>query len=280
MQLYVRALLHKKNILEGVQWCFIIMLTLAILIPIFWVATAAFKTQVDLFQLKLWFSPTLNNFREIFESPYLIHEKLFNSFVISTATVLVTIFFATLSAYSFSRFKLWGGRVLFLLVLSTQFVPAVVIVLPFFVWFRDLNLLDTKWALIVINLTLTMPFAIWMLKSFIDAVPFETEEAAMIDGSTRLQVIKNIVLPMIFPGIITTGIFCFILSWNEFIFALILTSRDSVTLPVGLALFQSEEGVLWHLISAAGILIMIPIFILALIIQKHLVKGMSPGAIK
>jgi multiple sugar transport system permease protein len=270
----------KKNTLEAVQITVILIVIFIILIPIFWIISGAFKNQVDLFQLKFFFKPTLNNFLTIFQSPYYIQNKLLNSTIISVLTVLFTLPLAIFSAYSFSRFSIWGGRKMFLLLLATQFIPAVVIVLPFFVLFRDLGFLDTRIALVVVNFTLTMPFAIWMLKSFIDAIPLEVEEAAMVDGSTRWQVIKNIVFPIAMPGIITTAIFCFILSWNEFIFALILTSRDSVTLPVGLSLFQSEEGVLWHLISASGILIMIPMFIFTLIIQKHLIHGMSLGAIK
>ncbi len=272
--------MSKKQALEIFEKSIIVIVTVIILSPIFWIVSGAFKDQVDLFAIKVFFTPTLDNFKTIFEDPYEIQNKLSNSVTVSVLTVLLTIPLATLSAYSFSRFKLFAGQPLFLLVLATQFVPAVAIVLPFFVLFRDLQLLDTKIALIVINFTLTMPFAIWMLKSFIDAIPLETEEAAMIDGSTRFQVVKNIVLPMALPGIITTSIFCFILSWNEFLFALILTSRDTVTLPVGLALFKGEQGTLWHLVSAAGILIMIPMFILAVIIQKHLVRGVSAGAIK
>jgi len=125
-----------------------------------------------------------------------------------------------------------------------------------------------------------MPFAIWMIKGFIDGIPLDTEEAALVDGSSRLQVIWNVVLPMTMPGLITAGIFCFILAWNEFLFAVILTTNKAVTMPVGLALFHAEEGVLWHLISAAGILIMAPMFVLALIIQKHFVQGMTVGAVR
>ena len=272
--------MNKKQLLEIFELTILTIVTLMILFPIFWIVSGAFKTQVDLYGMKILFTPTLENFQEIFKSPYSIHEKLQNSLVVSFLTIFFTIPLAIFSAYSFSRFELFAKRQLFLFVLSTQFIPAVVVVLPFFILFRDFQILDTKVALIVINFTLTLPFAIWMLKSFIDAIPLETEEAAMIDGSTRFQVVKNIILPMALPGIITTSIFCFILSWNEFLFALILTSKDSVTLPVGLALFESEEGVLWHLISAAGILIMIPMFVLALIIQKHIVKGVSAGAIK
>ena len=163
---------------------------------------------------------------------------------------------------------------------ATQFVPAVVIVLPFFLMFRAMGLLDTRFALILVDIAIVMPFATWMIKGFIDGIPLETEEAALVDGSTRLQVIRNVVIPMAAPGIITAGIFSFIIAWNEFLFALILTRRDALTLPIGLQLFNGEEGVLWHLLAAAGLLIMAPMIVLALSVQKHFVQGMTMGAVR
>ena len=169
---------------------------------------------------------------------------------------------------------------MFVTILATQFVPAVVIVLPFFILFRDLGILDTRLALVLVNLSFIMPFAIWMIKGFMDSIPIETEEAAMVDGSSRIQVIINGVVPMALPGVITAAIFCFILAWNEFLFAVIITTNKAVTLPVGLSMFHAEEGVLWHLISAAGIMIMMPMFLLATLIQKHFVQGMTMGAVR
>jgi multiple sugar transport system permease protein len=250
------------------------------LVPIAWIALAAFKQHVDVYQLKLFFTPTFENFKIVFEEPYKLGDKLKNSTIVATATVLIAIPVATCAAYSFSRFDLRGRTVLLVLILATQFVPAVVIVLPFFVMFRDIGLLDTLQGLVLVNTAIVMPFAIWMIKGFIDGIPIDTEEAALVDGSTRLQVIRNIVLPMAAPGLVTACIFCFIIAWNEFLFALILTNREAVTLPVGLALFKAEEGDLWNLLAAAGIIIMVPMFILALIIRKHFVQGMTMGAVR
>ena len=194
--------------------------------------------------------------------------------------MIIAIPLATLAADSFSRFRLKGEQIMFVTILATQFVPAVVIVLPFFILFRDLGILDTRLALVLVNLSLIMPFAIWMIKGFMDSIPIETEEAAMVDGSSRIQVIINVVVPMALPGVITAAIFCFILAWNEFLFAVIITTNKAVTLPVGLSMFHAEEGVLWHLISAAGIMIMMPMFVLATLIQKHFVQGMTMGAVR
>jgi len=271
---------QQQKIYAGFRDILVLIVAAVMMIPILWISMAAFKSHVDVYQLKILFTPTLANFKTVFQSPYDLHLKLFNSTIVALVTVLIAIPLATMAAYSFSRFRLVGERVMFVMILATQFVPAVVIVLPFFIMFRDLGILDTRLGLIVINLSIVMPFAVWMIKGFIDGIPIDTEESALVDGSTRWQVIRNIVLPMAAPGIVTAGIFCFIIAWNEFLFALILTTNDAVTLPVGLALFKAEEGDLWNLLAAAGIIIMLPMFILALIIQKHFVQGMTMGAVR
>ena len=271
---------QKKQLMNVFQVTLIVIAILVMLVPIAWIFLAAFKNHIDVFQLKILFKPTLENFRSVFEPPYYLGRKLVNSTIVAVVTVLIAIPAATMAAYSFSRFRMVGETAMLVVVLATQFVPAVVIILPFFVMFRDLGLLDTRLGLIIVNLAIVMPFAIWMIKGFIDGIPLDTEEAAMIDGSSRLQVIRNIVLPMAAPGLLTAGIFCFIISWNEFLFALILTNKDSVTLPIGLALFKAEEGDLWNLLSAAGIIIMVPMFVLALVIRNYFVQGMTMGAVR
>ncbi|UFN51649.1 carbohydrate ABC transporter permease (plasmid) [Roseomonas sp. OT10] len=263
-----------------VQTALVLLAGVVVLTPIVWIALAAFKHNVDVFSLRLIFTPTLENFARILEPPYEVHLKLLNSAVVAVSTVLIAIPLATCAAYSFSRFRLPGEKLLLSTILATQFVPAVVIVLPFFLMFRQAGLLDSRIALVLVDVAVVMPFSVWMIKGFIDGIPLETEEAAMVDGSSRLQVIRNVVLPMAAPGIITAAIFAFIISWNEFLFALILTRRDAVTLPVGLQLFNAEEGVQWHLLSAAGLLIMAPMILLALAIQKHFVQGMTMGAVR
>ena len=271
---------RRRRTLEAVQILLICLFILVMMVPILWIGLAAFKRHVDVYQLKLQFAPTFENFRTVFGAPYFLGEKLWNSTVVATVTVLLAIPIATCAAYAFSRFRLRGQTFLLVTILATQFVPAVVIVLPFFVMFRDLGLLDTLTGLVIVNLAIVMPFAIWMIKGFIDGIPVDTEEAALVDGSSRLQVILNIVLPMAAPGLVTAAIFCFIVAWNEFLFALILTSKEAVTLPIGLALFKAEEGDLWNLLAAAGIIIMVPMFVLALIIRRHFVQGMTMGAVR
>ena len=272
--------MKRRGAWRWVQDGLVILAAVLVLLPIVWIALAAFKTSVDVFQLKLFFTPTLENFSTIFQPPYLIHEKLLNSAIVSISVVIISIPLATCAAYAFSRFRMRGERIMLVTILATQFVPAVVIVLPFFLMFRSLGMLDTRPALILVDTAIVMPFAVWMIKGFVDGIPLETEEAALVDGSTRLQVLRRVVLPMAAPGIITAAIFAFIISWNEFLFALILTRRDAVTLPVGLQLFNGQEGMQWHLLSAAGLLIMAPMIVLALLVQKHFVQGMTMGAVR
>ncbi|UWQ19121.1 carbohydrate ABC transporter permease [Jannaschia sp. M317] len=258
----------------------LVLISIVVLFPIAWMFLTAFKQPRDAYSLSLWFEPTLQNFITVFSHPWNLGSMVLNSVIVSTVTVAIAVPCATLAAYSFSRFRVRARKFLFFLILSTQFIPAVVIVLPFFLMFRQLDLLDTRIALIIVNLAIVTPFVIWMIKGFIDAIPQDSEEAAMIDGASRLRVIKDIVLPMAAPGIMTSSIFCFILTWNEFLFALILSRREAVTLPVGLVNFRTERGDLWELMSAAGVMITVPIFIMALFIQKHFTRGMTAGAVK
>jgi multiple sugar transport system permease protein len=258
----------------------LLFICIVVLFPIAWMFLTAFKKPIDAYSLSLNFEPTLQNFVTVFSHPWNLGSMVMNSVIVATVTVAISVPCAALAAYSFSRFRVRGRKFLFFLILSTQFIPAVVIVLPFFVMFRQLDLLDTRLALIIVNLAIVTPFVIWMIKGFIDAIPQDSEEAAMIDGASRLRVIKDIVVPMAAPGIMTSSIFCFILTWNEFLFALILSRRDAVTLPVGLVSFRTERGDLWELMSAAGVMITVPIFIMALFIQKHFTRGMTAGAIK
>jgi multiple sugar transport system permease protein len=251
-----------------------------IVFPVAWLVLTAFKLPRDVYEIKWLFDPTVENFLIIFQPPWSLGRRIVNSAVVAAATVGIAIPVAALAAYSFSRFDFLFKRGLFYAILATQFVPAVVIILPFYLMFRDLGLLDTRSGLVLVNLAIVTPFAVWMLKGFFDAVPVECDEAALIDGASRLAIIRLVVVPMAWPGVIVAAVFCFILAWNEFIFALILTRADAVTLQVGLASFRTERGDVWELMAAAGILITIPAAIAATLIQKHFVSGLTGGAVK
>ena len=271
---------QKRRTVAAVQAALILAAMAIMLVPIAWIFLAAFKRHVDVYQLKLLFAPTLENFATVFASPYNLGEKIRNSALVAAASTAVAIPFAAAAAYAFSRFRMRGERAVFVVILATQFVPAAAVVLPFFVMFRDLGILDTRTGLIVVHLSLVLPFAVWMIKGFIDGLPADAEESALVDGAGRLRVIRDIVIPAAAPGVVAAAVFCFIVSWNDFLFALILTTNDAVTLPVGLALFKAEEGDLWNLLAAAGIVIMAPMFVLALLVQRHFVQGMTMGAVR
>jgi multiple sugar transport system permease protein len=275
-----RAARRRRLIGRTVETALLLLTLVIIVFPIGWIILTAFKWPRDVYDLKLFFEPTLNNFVIAFQPPWNLGGKLLNSVIVAAVTVVIASPIATLAAYSFSRFDFLMKRGLFLLILATQFIPAVVIILPFYLMFRDFGLLDSRIALIAINLAIVTPFAVWMIKGYMDAIPPDSEEAAMVDGATRLRVIFDIVVPTVLPGVITAAVFCFILTWNEFIFALILTRENAVTLPVGLISFRTERGDWWELIAASGIIITVPMFALALIIQRHFVKGLTMGAIR
>ena len=270
----------KKKLIWAAEHALLVVVSFMIIFPIFWMFLTSLKRPIDAYSITFNFQPTFENFITVFRDPWNLGSMVLNSALVAGITVMIAVPCSSLAAYSFSRFRVKGRKILFFLVLSTQFIPAVVIVLPFFLMFRSLGLLDTRIALIIVNLAIVTPFVIWMIKGFIDALPVDSEEAAMIDGASRLRVIRDIVLPMATPGILTSSIFCFILTWNEFLFSLILTRRNAVTLPVGLVNFRTERGDLWELMSAAGVLITLPIFLMAILIQKHFTRGMTAGAIK
>ena len=253
---------------------------LAIVFPIAWIALTSLKEPREVYDLTVAFTPTLENFRTVFEHPWNLGAKLVNSLVVSVATVTLAIPVATMAAYGFSRFDFPGKRLLFVLIIATQFVPAAIIVLPYYLMFREFDLLDSHVGLILVNLSIVLPYAVWMIKGFIDAVPIDIEESAVIDGASRLRALREIVVPAALPGLITAALFCFTLTWNEFLFALILTKQKALTLPVGLISFHTERGDLWELMAAAGVMITLPMFLLSLLFQKHFIRSLTSGAVR
>jgi multiple sugar transport system permease protein len=274
------SLMRRSPVAVAIEAAGLLLVFGVIAFPIVWMVLTAFKFPRDVYELSVVFQPTVQNFITIFQPPWLLGRRIVNSVVIALATVAIAIPIAALAAYGFSRFQYAWKRGLFFLILATQFIPAVVIVLPFYLMFRDLGLLDTRLSLIIVNLAIITPFAVWMLKGFFDAVPVECDEAALIDGASRLRIVWSVVGPMALPGVIVTAVFAFILAWNEFIFALILARENASTLQIGIVQFRTERGDVWELMAAAGITITFPAFIAALAIQKHFVSGLTGGAVK
>ena len=254
----------------------------AIALPIAWIAITAFKFPRDVYSLDtaLIFTPTLENLQTVFEHPWNLGSKILNSFAVALGTVLLAIPMATMAAYAFSRFDFRFKQSIFMLVIASQFIPAAVVVLPYFLMFKQLGMLDTRSALVLINMSVVLPYAVWMMKGFIDAVPIEIEESAMVDGASRSRVLWEIVVPAALPGIITAAVFSFTLTWNEFLFALIISKQDALTLPIGLIGFRTERGDLWELMAAGGILITAPMFLISLLVQKQFIQSLTAGSVR
>jgi multiple sugar transport system permease protein len=270
----------RKRLGQGAEVLGTLAVVFFVLFPLVWIGLAAFKNQVDVYSTRLLFQPTLDNFRAIFADPVLLGPKVWVSALVSILTVALTIPLAAAAAYVISRHPFRGRDQLFVAILVTQFVPAVVVIIPFFTLFRTLGLIDTPWALIIVYLSFTLPYAIWMLRGFFDALPMEVEEAAYIDGCNELQTLRYVTVPLVMPGILVSAVFAFISAWNEFFFALILTRSSSVTLPVGIQSITGVRGPMWEQLAAGGMIVLVPILIMSLFIRRYFVQGITVGALK
>jgi multiple sugar transport system permease protein len=207
-------------------------------------------------------------------------QHLLDSLIVATGAVTAGLLLALPAAYAFSRFRFRGRRALRISFLIVNMFPVVLLVLPLFVLLRQMGLLDTYAALIGGHATFTLPFAVWLLTSYTDSIPVELDEAAMVDGATRLQALRLVVLPLMLPGIVAVGLYLFIASWNEYLFALMLAGRDVRTVTVALQMFIGENEIRWGLLTAGGTLVALPAVLLFLFAQKRLVGGLTGGAVK
>ncbi len=291
---------YARHAARALETAALLLIIAFIALPIFWLAITAVKPQEKAYSTTLIFSPTLVNFEIIFsDDSVTINEgtdrergevgrnmfpNVINSVIVSGATILIAIPLATLAAYAFSRYQFLGNSVLLIWILTTQFIPAIVVAIPFFTLFRtvevfDRPLLGSQLGLIIVNMSIVLPYAIWMIKGFVDALPGEIEEAAFVDGCNDFQILFYISLPLIRPGVLVASVFAFIMSWNEFLFALII-GREMRTMQVALMTTSGARGIMWEQMAAAGLVVMIPIFFLAMFIRKNVVDGLTMGAVK
>ena len=264
----------------AIRYILLIALLLFFLFPIYWLFATSLKTQVDTYSMppKWLFMPTWENYRHvIFETPYLNQAK--NSLVAALSNVLLSMIVGTTAAYGMSRFKV-GTKNLLYWFLGIRMVPPIVASIPLFLIAASLRLIDTAVVLPILYLTLNLPFVVWMMKSFIDEIPPDIEESALIDGCSHVGAMTRVILPLTAPGLVATAVFCFILAWNEFLFAMIFTRAAATTLPVGISAFITEEQILWGYITAAASLAAIPPIVFAIVFQRYLVRGLTFGAVK
>lgn len=250
-----------------------------ILLPLLWVFRVSLADKLTAYKIPPeWSPPHLDNYVEIFIA-YPFATWFLNSVVIALASTAIALPLATAMAYAFARFDT-GGVGLRLGVLSSQMLPPVILVLPLFALFLTSGLLNTHVALVIAHLTINLPFLAWMLVAFFEGEVRQLEEAARVEGATRFQAFTRIAVPVAAPGILAAGLLGFILSWNEFLFALILTGKHTQTLPVGLSALETHRGVEIALLAAATLFAVLPVFLLLPFLRKYLIKGLSLGALK
>ncbi len=274
---------------------FLFLLTLPIFFfiffPVLWLVSASFSTQVELFALPMhWIPqhPTLQNYTDIFfpsqaasTVPRTFAVSLLNSLKIASGVTVVSLLVGSLAAYALIRIPFKANRPIQLGILTIRMVPEVSLILPLFVLASSLQLINKPILLIITYMSFALPYAIWMMAAFFQTVPYELEEAARLDGCSRLEILFRIVMPISVPGLISTAMFTFLLAWDEFFYALIFTSTlASKTVPVAIAEFIGRYAVNITGMMAGGVLAALPPIILAFIFQRYIVNGMTAGAVK
>jgi multiple sugar transport system permease protein len=269
-------------------WIYLALLTLFSLLPMAWMLSTSLKTQFAAVQYPPeWIpsNPTLEQYRRLLSPQYEIGREFlqyaWNSIYISVITTVLGVVLAVPAAYAFSRFRFPGRNALFYSVLVRNMFPAVVFLIPLFIMMRWLRVVNTPVSLILTYLTFGLPLSIWLLKGFYDNIPVQLEQAARIDGASRFKAFVLVVMPLSSPGIIATAIYSFILSWNEYVYAVtFLNDKDRLTLPVGLERFFTEFAANWPGLMAASFIMSVPVVVLFLILQKYFVRALTEGAVK
>ena len=221
----------------------------------------------------------LDNYARLFEETSFLG-NMGHSLIVAVGTVLLGLAVSVTAAYAFSRFRFRGRKAIMLQFLLVNMFPVVLLILPLFVLMRRLGILDTHLGLIIANATVAIPFAVWMLTSYIGAIPKSLDEAAMIDGCSRLSALRRVVLPLAMPGIISTGIYIFITAWNEYLYALTLGGRNVRTVTVAIQTLIGEYQIEWGLLAAGGVVGAMPATLLFLLVQRRLIGGLTQGAVK
>lgn len=307
----------RARLLHNLRAIIVVIVALIGLVPVFAMGVTAFKSRADVVSVppKVFFQPTLEGFvflltersqltparrqelqanpdeLNLFEqialrngqavlgpSDYVF--RLRNSLIIAGASTILSVSLGLLAAYAFSRFKIPGEDDLLFFILSTRMLPAVVVTIPLFLMYRQLKLHDSFPGMILLYTVFNLSLAVWLLKGFMDEIPREYEEAALVDGYTRFQAFYKIVLPQAVTGIAATTVFCLIFAWNEYAFALMLTSDDARTAPPSIATMLGRGGIEWSAIAAGTLTFLIPVVIITFALRRHLLRGVTFGAVR
>ncbi len=272
-----------KRSTDSIVYTYIVTFFFALFfaLPIIWMISTAFKSQLEIFESPpiLFVKPKLVNFREV-----LLDQKfmraLRNSVFTAIGTVILTVIIAVPASYGLSRLRGAIKTNILAWLLLTRSAPGMIYVIPYFIVYSRIGLIDTTLGLVIINLIFTIPLMIWLLLSFFEEIPASIEEAAFVDGASIFQVFTRIAIPLVRSGLSASAILVFIFSWNEFLFALIITRREAVTAPISIVNFMAYAGTEWGKVAAGGIFILLPVLIFSLIIRKYLIRGMAAGAVK
>ncbi|MBU1357476.1 MAG: carbohydrate ABC transporter permease [Gammaproteobacteria bacterium] len=250
--------------------------------PVLWALLTSFKTERDVlaYPAVWWFTPTLDNYREVISGRSSIAANLLSSFWVSSATTVLTMLFAVPAAYALARLRFPARRASGFYVLVTQMLPPVGLIIPYYLVLQKIGGLDTYSGLTAIYLTFSLPFAIWLMVSYFEDIPFEMEEAALLDRAGRLRTLWYVILPQVSGGIAVTTIFVFLNAWNEFLFAVVLGGNTVRPVTVAMFNFISVEQTQWARLAAGAMLAMAPVLIIGLAAQRHIVKGLTVGAVK
>jgi len=265
----------------GIKYLVIIGLSAISLFPIFVLITTSLKTQAQSFSIPpVWlFIPILENYVDVlFQENFLRY--LSNSISVVLISTILTLIAGALAAYSLSRFRFIGRGVFSVATLILRMIAPAVLVVPLFVLWCKFGLINTKTGLMITYTGLNLPFAIWVLRSFISEIPVELDEAALMDGCSEIGIFFRIIFPLIIPGIAAVSIFVFRIAWNEFLLALVLTNRFTRTLPVATSLYLTDHGIQWAKLTAMGTLIALPALLFTFLAARRLIKGLTAGAVK
>lgn len=255
-----------------------LLILLFFLLPLIWMALNSFKTPLDINRLPpaLLFRPTLDNYVNVFQSQNFL-SFMGNSFLVAAGSTLCGLLLGLPAAFSIARYRQNG---LAILILMGRMVPGITLLLPWFILFRQVHLIDTYPALILTHMLVGLPFIVWVMIPFFEAIPRELDEAARMDGASVLGTLVRVILPISLPGILSASILTFVFSWNNFLFSIVFATANTKTLPVAIYNFISYAQIDWGGLMAAAVVITLPILVIALLTQRFIVRGLTAGAIK
>ncbi len=251
------------------------------LFPLAWLVMMSLKNEVDIFSKTptFLFTPTFQHYAADLANPKFLTAAR-NSLVVTLASSLLSMGLGSLAAYSLARYRFRFSTTLAVGLILARMIPPIVFVVPIFLLFNALKLRNTLPGLVLVYSAFNIPFVVWLMRSFFEEVPVELEQAVLIDGGSRLQAFWYVTMPLAAPGLAATAVFCAIVAWGEFLFALILTGPDTGTLPIHLASFITDRTIEWGGVTSTGVLVILPLVFFGMLVQRHLIKGLTLGAMK